>query len=455
MSPHQVPFPTGYYYTYGPAYPLDPPPGGGWQPQPPPPRHPGYRISPAPLPCSPAISPPFDVYGHARLDYYAPPRRSEPPEAQHIDMNEAGPSRASRGRDYLSGLGSAMDGLQVGEPSPRIRVVSSSTVGSSSSPNRDKPLPNLPRHPLPPIANASHSRLSLSASQSRPDHRSSSLPSHAGLAEAPSASSQHDVDVYRRPHVQTHKSSPPRMFRPSSLLSPPSPPTIPRPHSDPVLSHQTTAQTPTHHGKPTRGKHRPATSVIDLTTESDSDPSSPTSPGVTPRSAARRRRATSEQPPSHLTLSASHSSPSKSPSPASPGKAVRCAGFTRTGQPCKRLVRASAPYLAALEPNTLPASFELGEEADPVGLGRYCKDHAGMICQPTGFYSKERRGLWLDFDDWISAELEQQTQALLRMVMESKLTAKESPGFLYAYELRGGSYFEDHLRPPNAYHMLL
>lgn len=294
-----------------------------------------------------------------------------------------------------------MDGLQVGEPSPRIRVVSSSSVGSSSSPNRDKPLPNLPRPPLPPITNASDPSLSLSASQSeRSDHRASSLPPHVGLAEAPSPSSQHDV--YRRTHIQTqsHKSSPPKMFRPSSLLFPPSPPTIPQPHSDPILSHQATAQTqtPTHHGTPTKGQHRPATSVIDLTTGSDSDPSSPTSLRVTPRSAARRRRATSEQPSSHLPNSASRSSPSKSPSPASPNKSVRCAGFTRTGQPCKRLVRASAPYLAALEPNTLPASFELGEEADPVGLGRYCKDHAGMICQPTGFYSKERRGLWLDFD---------------------------------------------------------
>ena len=55
--------------------------------------------------------------------------------------------------------------------------------------------------------------------------------------------------------------------------------------------------------------------------------------------------------------------------------------------------------------------------------------------------------------EFIPAELGQQTQALLRMTMESPLTDKvcssspslaklivsqEAPGYLYAYELRGG-----------------
>jgi hypothetical protein len=115
------------------------------------------------------------------------------------------------------------------------------------------------------------------------------------------------------------------------------------------------------------------------------------------------------------------------------------------------MVKVSAPYLAALDTNMFQSGLDPGDEGDQVGLGRYCKDHAGMICHPVGFYSKEKRGLWVHFDrqsspkvyrtkhgcrvhpeirltrtDWIPPELGQQTQTLLRMVMESKLTAKVS-----------------------------
>lgn len=40
---------------------------------------------------------------------------------------------------------------------------------------------------------------------------------------------------------------------------------------------------------------------------------------------------------------------------------------------------------------------EREEEGETVG-GRYCKDHAGMICGVEGFYSRDKPGLWIRFD---------------------------------------------------------
>ncbi|GMK54693.1 hypothetical protein CspeluHIS016_0112790 [Cutaneotrichosporon spelunceum] len=72
-------------------------------------------------------------------------------------------------------------------------------------------------------------------------------------------------------------------------------------------------------------------------------------------------------------------------------------------------------------------------------MGRYCRDHASMVCAPDGFYwrdAKGKSGVFIAFKDFIPTDLGQQTQALLRVTMDSPLTAKETPGFIYAYELR-------------------
>ncbi|KLT42212.1 DUF1766-domain-containing protein [Cutaneotrichosporon oleaginosum] len=123
------------------------------------------------------------------------------------------------------------------------------------------------------------------------------------------------------------------------------------------------------------------------------------------------------------------STPPRGPLASTP---VRCAGYTRAGTPCKRLVRARAPLLATPLAND-------GDAPRAGAVGRYCRDHAGMVCAADGFYWRDARGkagVYIDFKDYIPSDLGQQTQALLRVTMDSPLTAKEMPGFLYAYELR-------------------
>jgi hypothetical protein len=57
------------------------------------------------------------------------------------------------------------------------------------------------------------------------------------------------------------------------------------------------------------------------------------------------------------------------------------------------LVRAQAPLLAS----------SLGDDGDAPragAVGRYCRDHAGMVCAADGFYWRDARGksgVWIDF----------------------------------------------------------
>lgn len=203
---------------------------------------------------------------------------------------------------------------------------------------------------------------------------------------------------------------------------------------------------------PQRGEARTprrAPSVIDLTQDT-----SPSSAGSPPK-AARPPRAQSDVgrpsprdrpaaasvvsapsasrnggsvlPAPRSAVSAASSTPKRKPSsavsspaasPASPSK-VRCSGYTRAGERCKRLVRDGAPGAA--------------DE-------RYCKDHAGLLLKAAGFYARRApgaQGAWVEFKTYIPRVLGAQTQALLRTTMESPLSVSETPGFLYVYELRG------------------
>ncbi|WVQ97268.1 hypothetical protein IAU59_004379 [Kwoniella sp. CBS 9459] len=330
--------------------------------------------------------------------------------------------------------------------------------------------------------------------ESRPDIPTTSA--FVSSASSSSSSSPFTPAKTFRPSVHPH--SKPRLSD-EARLRPPAPHTPPRPHSDPVVplsepicrvKPKTQAQAKGR-GKANSRKHNVGGSrkdpvemrherrnddrddseyrpVIDLTqmsspseegSSSSSSSDDETNKQITLKSKVRRKRATSEQP---LRPAPQHSSgrPNRvaipntagSPSPAS-GTAVQCSGFTRTGQPCKRLVKTSAPFLASrdsLSNKALRAEGDGEADVDVVGdrdgdrrsdrvMGRYCKDHAGMICQVGGFYWRGQRGnacIWVDFADYIPTSLGQQTQALLRMTMESKLTDKECPGYLYAYELR-------------------
>ena len=90
-------------------------------------------------------------------------------------------------------------------------------------------------------------------------------------------------------------------------------------------------------------------------------------------------------------------SPSSSPTPSPTPGTVQCAGFTRAGAPCKRTVKAAAPFLAHADTSD--------DDAERI-VGRYCKDHAGLVCAAKGFYWRDARGkagVWIDFDGELRA----------------------------------------------------
>lgn len=227
-----------------------------------------------------------------------------------------------------------------------------------------------------------------------------------------------------RPHSDPPRvCTPPKSFKASPYLIIPGRPPH-RPASDSVIPTISTPPRSTRDG-PSVSTHP---EIIDLTLDSPSSASagSPSSPThFTPRSPARiRRRAISDQPPglrravladASTTTNASpgrgRGSPARRPPAgagacAASGDAVQCSGYTRSGERCKRLVKVGAPYLSTLPHIRTPSKAGAGKagsgggvvEDEDEGGGRYCKDHAGMICQAEGFYCRDKPGLWIAFD---------------------------------------------------------
>ena len=295
-----------------------------------------------------------------------------------------GPSR-SYGNDYLRSLQTEMSNLDL----DNIGHQRQRTISSPASAGSNKPLPSLPTPPPIParpytgtLSRADHSRYSLPAqsrsdnhvqpsrpfqtsknAQSSPGPPRQSLPPYSSPTSTPPPRASRVSDVV----------TPPKTFHPSVYLTLPRPPLIqsepriPRPQSDPSTPRKSRATT------------KPNKPIIVIDSDSDSD-GLPLH--VTTRSPARRKRATSEQP--RQTFTAKKNTLANG--------AVKCAGFTRKGQPCQRLVKTEAPYLSLIEPR-LPGEERLS--------ARYCKDHAGMICNVAGFYwrgGKESTGVWIDFD---------------------------------------------------------
>ncbi|ODO07284.1 hypothetical protein L198_00863 [Cryptococcus wingfieldii CBS 7118] len=375
--------------------------------------------------------------------------------------------------------------------SPRQRYHSTPAM-SPISPNTNKTLPPLPSgaqsRPL-----ESFSPSGSRASPSRPQHMAGAsstggtvtygLPPPPPLPPRPTSLPQ-----YMLPYANPDRSSPQR-YCPSQHVAAPDPRSglsPGRPQSDPQITAARPERRISPRGKenfqpaqpgpstpnrkapqnPVRSNHRRAksdpdgeyTPVIDLTVSS---PESPSSPSASARrgpkgSSPSRYRAHSDIRSSFLTSPSPAASPArrKSPSkptantsglasspkkPLTPSKVgAQCSGFTRTGAPCKRIVRAHAPYIATPRRE----NDDDGDVRSERVMGRYCKDHAGMICKEKGFYWRNGEGehaskVWVDFEDYVLPDLSEQTQTLIRMVMESKLTPKEAPGYLYVYELRG------------------
>ncbi|WWC58470.1 uncharacterized protein I303_101013 [Kwoniella dejecticola CBS 10117] len=424
-------------------------------------------------------------------DYYNPPQSGS--SMKNVGWYDFSPPRQERNRkgyDYLASLSTSVSNLAINDRNvssangqmsthpfqTRVRIHS-----DPSSPNCDKQLPPLP--PPPPRPNLSSDRYPVYPSTYQPinapwaptppslpprpvslplpdigDHLDETVP--ANRVSDQRIEDRHSRVVTLEHGEQEKTKSGSKSFKPSvhphskprlseeDHLQPPTPRSPPRVRSDSrlptsgkrytqdksVKSHQRKLKR-----SPRDSADREYNPIIDLTLCSSDDESADRGENVTPRSPARRTRAASEQPLPTATIPKlpSSISPESQTGPRTPMKsvsgAVQCSGFTRAGQPCKRLVKDLAPYLSVKDPN-----LEAGDESDRV-LGRYCKDHAGMICQAEGFYWRadgKRAEVWINFAEFIPPDLGQQTQTLLRRTMESRLTPKETPGYLYAYELR-------------------
>jgi len=333
----------------------------------------------------------------------------DPSQRYAETTNHAGPSR-SRGTDYLLSIQKGMNGLSFGG-SPRA----STSAQSTPSPGRDKPLPRLPPPP-PPIPPRPHSLNATGSYGEQP------APSHWAQNQlplpTPPRTSIHDYPYNASPVSPLSGSSwrqslfaPPKAFRASHTLllpklQPPQPDTrLFRPHSDPLIP------TVPPIASPRKAYKNPKKKISDVIyIDSGSDSSDTHTPAfVTSRSPARRHRITSEQPPDRPAValpkpkSSTHAQP-LTPRKAKDSVAVQCSGFTQTGAPCKRLVKAKAPFVALSEKQGAYVN-----EADQVDSGttddkeerRYCKDHAGMICGEPGFCwqgNTPARGIYIVFD---------------------------------------------------------
>ncbi|KIR56320.1 hypothetical protein I315_01385 [Cryptococcus gattii Ru294] len=437
--------------------------------------------------------PPYHPPTRYKCSPQQPPPTSYSPSQSSAQAALAAQALRSRGNEYLLSLTTSMnnlqlhDGIKSSDRSSRVpdhfsRTHRAAPRPSSSSPNCNKQLPPLPLPDVVPPHHYSAGLPNVTFSQGSFPFQNTPVAEslHSGLAPDLAVSRDGSVRaVAERPTPNTYRNVDHNL----NVIDKPVFPKM-RPQASPAITASVNEKgkaTPLNNKEELTPKskslqaNRPFStpecaqhdSVIDFTQISDSSDSTP--PGlakenVTPRSSTTPMKATSDLRRSFLTSpSPSSTSPtrrgsSNTPFTISPVKtkklnsphkpctsnssSVQCSGFTRTGQPCKRLVKAKAPYLSIRDVSVAPVSL-VGDDGDARSekvMGRYCKDHAGMICTAKGFYWRRERdssGVWIEFDDYIPQALGQQTQTLLRMTMETKLTPKECAGFLYAYELKG------------------
>lgn len=353
----------GHQYTYDPRWPS---------------RHPQQQYT-APIY-------PQQVYSYPQYSQHPHPQQSVPFPGQH-NPSPASPRqyapqyyatpprypqtqvRVDRGRDYLSSLTTSISNLELG---------TQAQAGPSRLSTLDKPLPQLPPPPIP----ARPTSLPSYSSQIPPLPTPPSVQQHPRLPVNPAAPQQSKTTNPIQPATPPRKSFTPSFHPHDSttqidLLRPPD---VHRPYSAPQIPSTTKA----------RKKGKSKEEVLDLTLDSSDDELwesfNDNATVGTKKTSPRHRRAASDLP---HTPASKAKSPSEPPaSPASPN-AVRCSGYTRAGQPCKRVVKSTAPFLLTRDTNL--GDIGRGEE-------RYCKDHAGMICQVGGFYWRgSGQNVWIDF----------------------------------------------------------
>jgi hypothetical protein len=307
-----------------------------------------------------------------------PVYRQQPQPLPYTYGSTQYPGSSSRSRDYLASLSTSVNSLSIGQPSLA----------------KDKPLPRLPAadtrvetRPDGILDTRPYARPETGPDRrpiAGPSLRPDSLPTYGSSIPplpTPPAIPPRPATQVQTPPEPARKSFVPSFHphRSGSQVDLLRPPELPRPQSDSVLASSSKGK-----GKsPIKGREE-----IDLTIDSDEE-----SPSSHRRRAISEITRTSPSKGSNPSIPRTpvKSSPIKPPaSPLSP-HAVRCSGYTRSGQPCKRVVKSTAPFLLSRDINFGPGDEQKEE--------RYCKDHAGRICQVGGFYWRgAQKSVWVDFD---------------------------------------------------------
>lgn len=151
--------------------------------------------------------------------------------------------------------------------------------------------------------------------------------------------------------------------------------------------------------------------------------SAPPPTAVAPaRVTPQRRRSSSTATAAGLVLPSSNIPAPGSSAPPSPGDANQCSATTKAGKRCGNKVKAG-----------LPLTYIDGA---PEEIERYCHIHLKEALQPTGFYSRKQKSVWVDFDTWIPDWLSPETKAALRSEMEKAASSSDADGYIYTFELR-------------------
>ncbi|KAF8078060.1 hypothetical protein FPV67DRAFT_1463957 [Lyophyllum atratum] len=103
----------------------------------------------------------------------------------------------------------------------------------------------------------------------------------------------------------------------------------------------------------------------------------------------------------------------------------QCAGVTKAGKRCTRLVKSGTAFLQAQND---------AEDGDsPVEV--FCFQHTKELLGPSGYYAR-KDGKWVDFEEWIPSHLQADTQVALRVEMEKARSQSDVPGYIYTFEIR-------------------
>lgn len=129
---------------------------------------------------------------------------------------------------------------------------------------------------------------------------------------------------------------------------------------------------------------------------SSADPASP----APKRPAARRRSTATDAPES------------------------QCAGTTKAGKRCTRVVK-----------NVPPISMYVDSLGSDGMVERYCHQHRGEMMAQTGYFSKKSGVGMIEFSEWISEDLQEDTQVLLKTAMEQPVSASDTPGQIYCFQI--------------------